>query len=98
MASKNRIVLIESNSGHRKLLGFNLDVYVGCDVVFKHNADAAINFLKENPDIRLLVSEERVGKEQTILKNPLSHRFRQTQYPDSSVRSLPKTDWEGGDV
>ena len=68
MASKNRIILIESDSGHRKILGLNLDVYVGCDVVFKHNADAAINFLKKNPDIRLVVSEESVGTEQSILK------------------------------
>ena len=68
MALENRVILVESHSGHRKLLNFNLDVYVGADVVFKRNADAAINFLKENSDIRLIISEEVVGQEQTILK------------------------------
>ena len=68
MASKNRVILLESDSGHRKLLSFNLNVYVDCDVVFKHNADATINFLKEDSDIRAIISEESVGGEQTILK------------------------------
>ena len=68
MARKKRIVLIESSNGHRKLLSFNLEIYLGVDVIFKNNADMLINLLKRDSDIQLIISEESVGSEQTILK------------------------------
>ena len=68
MASKKRVVLVESESGHRKLLGLNLGVYVGVEVVYKYNADDVIRFLKQDSDIQAIVSQESVGGAETILK------------------------------
>ena len=68
MEQENRVILVESNGHHRKVLNFNLSVYVGVEVICKNNADAVTGFLKKSPDIKLIVSEEVVGKERTILK------------------------------
>ena len=68
MALKNRIILVESDRGHRKLLDFNLEVYVDVEILHKYNADDVVRFLKEDSNIQAIVSEESVRGEQTILK------------------------------
>ena len=69
MGESSQIILVESSSVHRKLLSFNLSVYVGVEVVYKHNAEDVIDFLKyDGSDVRIVISEESVGKEQTMLK------------------------------
>ena len=68
MDYKSRTILVESNNGHRKLFSLNLGVFVATEIIHKHNADAVIDFLKEDHNIQLIVTEESVDNEQTVLK------------------------------
>ncbi len=63
-----KIILVESDSNWRKLLAQNLELYTGSEIILKSNADEVTEFLKDNEDVGLIISENMVGEEYTILK------------------------------
>jgi len=65
---KSRTLLVLCSQKEKQLYSQNLSVYTGTDVVSKYNADDAINFLKSDEPIDLIVCTDKVGEENTILK------------------------------
>lgn len=64
-----RILLVENDSALRKILTQNLELYTGSQIIPIRDADALIDHLKrEEEDPDLIISENMVGDEYTILK------------------------------
>lgn len=63
-----RIILVENNSAYRKMLGLNLEIYLGAKIIYKYNADDVINFLRKDRNIQLIVCRDVVGDERSGLK------------------------------
>jgi HD-GYP domain-containing protein (c-di-GMP phosphodiesterase class II) len=61
-------IIIDNDLHRRKLIAQNLEVYTGCEIIFKKDADDVLAYLKKHPKIDLIVSINMVGDEYTMLK------------------------------
>lgn len=64
----SQTILIESNEDLRKIYSLNLNTFVGTDVIHRKNADDAIELLRILPQVGLVITESKVGAEETALK------------------------------
>jgi HD-GYP domain-containing protein (c-di-GMP phosphodiesterase class II) len=72
----SQTILIESNQDLKKIYSLNLHTFVGTDVIYRENADDALALLKILPQVALIITEARVGDEETALK---IHQFIKDQ-------------------
>lgn len=63
-----KAILIEKDSEIRKLYELNLELYLGMKVVHIADADELSQYLQKNKDINVIISTDKVGDENTILK------------------------------
>jgi HD-GYP domain-containing protein (c-di-GMP phosphodiesterase class II) len=68
----SQTILIESNPDLKKIYSINLNTFVGTDVIHRNNADDAIELLRILPQVGLIITQSRVGAEETAVK---IHRF-----------------------
>lgn len=64
----SQTILIESNEDLKKIYSLNLNTFVGTDVIHRENADDALALLHILPQVALIITEARVGNEETALK------------------------------
>lgn len=64
----SQTILIESNEALKKIYSLNLHTFVGTDVIFRENADDALALLRILPQVSLVITEARVGDEETAKK------------------------------
>lgn len=64
----SQTILIESSEDLKKIYSLNLITFVGTDVIHRKNADEAIELLKILPQVGLVITEAKVGEEETALK------------------------------
>lgn len=63
------VLLVENDPVLRKLLSQNLELYTASKVIYKRDADDLIDYLKRHEELPdLIISEDMVGDEYTILK------------------------------
>ncbi len=69
----SQVILIEENENLRDLLAINLKTYVGSEVIPRSTAAEAIDLLNILPNVDLIITQDRVGDENTasILLNYL---------------------------
>lgn len=72
----SQTILIESNPDLKIIYSLNLNTFVGTDVIYRENADDALALLKILPQVALVITEARVGEEETALK---IHQFIKDQ-------------------
>ena len=68
----SQTILIESNPDLKKIYSINLNTFVGTDVIHRNNADDAIELLRILPQVGLIITQAKVGAEETAIK---IHRF-----------------------
>ena len=59
----NKIILIEDDKDIHSLLKLNLETYTGAEIIPRDTAKDAIDFLSILPSIRLIISRDRIGDE-----------------------------------
>lgn len=64
----SQTILIESNEDLRKIFSLNLNTFVGTDVIHRKNADDTIELLRILPQVGLVITEAKVGNEETAVK------------------------------
>ncbi len=64
----SQTILIETNEDLKKIFSLNLNTFVGTDVIHRRNADDAIELLRILPQVGLVITEAKVGSEETALK------------------------------
>jgi HD-GYP domain-containing protein (c-di-GMP phosphodiesterase class II) len=64
----SQTILIESNEDLRKIFSLNLNTFVGTDVIHRKNADDAIELLRILPQVGLVITQAKVGSEDTAVK------------------------------
>lgn len=64
----SQTILIESNEDLRKIFSLNLNTFVGTDVIHRKNADDTIELLRILPQVGLIITEAKVGLEDTAVK------------------------------
>lgn len=64
----SQTILIESNEDLKKIYSINLNTFVGTDVIHRENADDALALLRILPQVALIITEAKVGNEETALK------------------------------
>lgn len=64
----SQTILIESNEDLRKVFSLNLNTFVGTDVIHRTNAEDALALLRILPQISLIITEAKVGQEETAKK------------------------------
>lgn len=64
----SQTILIESNPDLNKIYSLNLSTFVGTDVIVRSNADEALALLKILPQISLVITQAKVGAEETAVK------------------------------
>ena len=72
----SQTILIESNPDLKKIYSINLNTFVGTDVIHRNNADDAIELLRILPQVGLIITQSKVGAEETAVK---IHRFIKTE-------------------
>jgi response regulator RpfG family c-di-GMP phosphodiesterase len=63
-----KAVLIEKDPEIRKLYELNLDLYLGMEVLLVNDADELSNYLRKKKDVSLIISTDKIGDENTIMK------------------------------
>lgn len=61
----SQVILIEENENLRDLLAINLKTYVGSEVIPRNSAAEAIDLLNILPNVDLIITQDKVGAEQT---------------------------------
>ena len=61
----NTTLLVESNTQLGDFYSLNLHTWVGCDVKSFPDAKFAIEYLQQNPDIKLIISRAKINSEKT---------------------------------
>jgi hypothetical protein len=64
----SQTILIETNPELNHIFSLNLKTFVGTDVIVRKNADDTLALLKILPQINLIITETKVGEEETALK------------------------------
>ena len=64
----SQTILIESNEDLKNIFALNLNTFVGTDVIHRKNADDAIELLRILPQVGLVITQAKVGTEETALK------------------------------
>ncbi|WPU64076.1 HD-GYP domain-containing protein [Peredibacter starrii] len=64
----SQTILIESNEALKKIYSLNLHTFVGTDVIYRANADDALALLRILPQVSLVITEAKVGDEETAQK------------------------------
>ena len=64
----SQTILIEEHEELRKIYALNLNTYVGTDVIQRKNADDAIELLRILPQVSLVITQARIGTEDTAYK------------------------------
>jgi hypothetical protein len=64
----SQTILIEPNADLNKIYSLNLNTFVGTDVIIRQNAEDALAILKILPEISLIITQSKVGTEETALK------------------------------
>jgi HD-GYP domain-containing protein (c-di-GMP phosphodiesterase class II) len=64
----SQTILIESSEDLKKIFALNLNTFVGTDVIHRKNADDAIELLRILPQVGLVITQAKVGTEETALK------------------------------
>lgn len=64
----SQTILIESNEDLKKIFALNLNTFVGTDVIHRNNADDTIELLRILPQVGLVITQAKVGTEETALK------------------------------
>ncbi|WP_408097084.1 hypothetical protein ACJVC5_18785 [Peredibacter sp. HCB2-198] len=64
----SQTILIETNDDLKKIYSLNLNTFVGTDVIYRQNADDALALLRILPQVSLIITEARVGEEETAQK------------------------------
>jgi HD-GYP domain-containing protein (c-di-GMP phosphodiesterase class II) len=64
----SQTILIESNEDLKKIFALNLNTFVGTDVIHRSNADDTIELLRILPQVGLVITQAKVGAEETALK------------------------------
>jgi HD-GYP domain-containing protein (c-di-GMP phosphodiesterase class II) len=68
----SQTILIETNDDLKKIFSLNLNTFTGTDVIFRVNADDALNLLRILPQVALVITKARLADEETAVK---IHRF-----------------------
>ncbi len=68
----SQTILIETNEDLQKIYSLNLNTFVGTDVIHRSNADDAIALLKILPQVGLVITQSKVGAEDTAVN---IHKF-----------------------
>ena len=99
-----RAILVENNPDLRRLYELNLDLYLGMEVISLHNADSVSDYLKNDTEIDLIISEKQVGDENTILKVFYAVQSNKLDIPifllgdepkvANEVKSFEKENWQ----
>jgi hypothetical protein len=64
----SQTILIESSEDLKKIFALNLNTFVGTDVIHRKNADDTIELLRILPQVGLVITQAKVGTEETALK------------------------------
>lgn len=64
----SQTILIESNEDLKKIFALNLNTFVGTDVIHRKNAEDAIELLRILPQVGLVITQAKVGAEDTATK------------------------------
>lgn len=64
----SQTILIESNEDLKKIFSLNLNTFVGTDVIHRKNADDTIELLRILPQVGLIITQAKVGTEDTAIK------------------------------
>lgn len=78
----SQTILIESHEDLKKIYSLNLNTFVGTDVIHRKNADDCIELLRILPQVGLVITEARVGSEETAIK---IHNFIKSQGLNTSL-------------
>lgn len=90
-----KVILVESRPDIRKLISLNLEIYTGKTVIPKQNADEVTEYLKNHPEVELIITCNRVGDENTSLKIVYAVKSQKLSTPILLLGSNPKI---AGDV
>jgi len=63
----SQTILIEPNQDLRKIFSLNLTTFVGTDVIHRKNANDTIELLRILPQVGLVITRAKIGKEETGL-------------------------------
>lgn len=64
----SQTILIETNEDLKKIYSLNLNTFVGTDVIHRKNAEDTIELLRILPQVGLIITEAKVGGEETAVK------------------------------
>jgi hypothetical protein len=64
----SQTILIETSDDLKKILSINLNTFIGTNVIHRTNAEDTLSLLKILPQISLIITQAKVGDEETALE------------------------------
>lgn len=65
---QSHVLFVDSNIGLQTLVSLNLTIYVGVEVIIKDNLEEAIELLKNNDSIDLIITRNKINEEKVALE------------------------------